>query len=115
MHGVYDSARLLIRKPFARGGCCLLFSGRRSAPRNSTRFAARYPARGLPYERFELNLAVIPRITRGRGGWLGLAPWKTLTSYPLPAKLAHSALGHLQVWLGLTDQVSSTPKEGRAV
>jgi len=34
-----------------------------------------------------------PRITRGRGGWLGLTPWKTCTSYPLPAFLAHSALG----------------------
>jgi hypothetical protein len=34
VHGVYDSARLLFRKPFARGGCCLLFNGTRSAPRN---------------------------------------------------------------------------------
>src|ERR1700676_59981 len=33
-------------------------------------------------------------ITRGRGGWLGLTPWKTCTSYPLPAFLAHSAPGH---------------------
>src|SRR5207248_8033239 len=29
----------------------------RSAPRNSTRFAARYPARGLPCERFTAALA----------------------------------------------------------
>src|SRR5262245_5017890 len=29
----------------------------RSAPRNSTRFAAQYPARGLPCERFKLSLA----------------------------------------------------------
>jgi hypothetical protein len=40
-----------------RGGCCLLFSGTRSAPRNSTRFAAQYPARGLPCERFTSALA----------------------------------------------------------
>src|SRR5262245_45736927 len=57
-----------------RGGCCLLFNRTRSAPRNSTRFAARYPARGLPCERFKLSLAASPCITRGRGGWLGLTP-----------------------------------------
>ena len=34
------------------------------------------------------------RITRGRGGWLGLTPRKTFTSYPLPASLAHSLSGH---------------------
>jgi hypothetical protein len=34
VHGVYDSARLLVAKPLRRGGCCLLFSGTRSAPRN---------------------------------------------------------------------------------
>src|SRR5215467_5392986 len=39
VHGVSDSARLLVRKPFARGGCCLLFNGTRSAPRNSTRLS----------------------------------------------------------------------------
>src|SRR6516165_8900204 len=53
--------------------------------RPSRRTAAQYPAHGLPCERFELNLTVSPRITRGRGGWLGLTPWKTFTSYPLPA------------------------------
>jgi len=85
VHGVSDSARLLVRKPFARGGCCLLFKRTRSAPRNSTRFAAQYPARGIPCERFKMSLAASPCITRGRGGWLGLTPWKTCTSYPLPA------------------------------
>ena len=45
-----------------------------SAPRNSTRFAARYPAHGLPCERFKLSLAASPCITRGRGDWLGLTP-----------------------------------------
>src|SRR5262245_25901813 len=44
-------------------------------------------------ERFKLSLAASPCITRGRGGWLGLTPWKTCTSYPLPAFLAHSRLG----------------------
>src|SRR5262249_55004306 len=77
------------------GGCCLLFSRTRSAPRNSTRFAAPYPARGIPCERFKLSLAASPCITRGRGGRLGLTPWKTCTSYPLPAFLAHAAVGHL--------------------
>src|SRR5262245_39898241 len=52
---------------------------------SSTRFAAPYPAHGLPCERFRLSLAASPCITRGRGGWLGLTPWKTYTSYPLPA------------------------------
>jgi hypothetical protein len=93
VHGVFDSARPLVRKPFARGGCCLLLSSTRLAPRNSTRFAAQYPAHGLPCERFKLSLAASPCITRGRGGWLDLTPWKTLTSYPLPAKLAHTASG----------------------
>ena len=32
MRGVFDSARLLVRKPFARGGCCLLINCTRSAP-----------------------------------------------------------------------------------
>jgi hypothetical protein len=93
VHGVSDSARFLIRKPFARGGFCFPANGTASAPRNSTRFAARYPAHGLPCERFELSLAASPRITRGRGGWLGLTPWTTCTSYPLPALLAHSVWG----------------------
>ena len=54
----------------------MLLSGQRtaSAPRNSTRFAAQYPARGHPCERFELALAGSPRITRGRRGWLGPTP-----------------------------------------
>jgi hypothetical protein len=29
----------------------------------------------------------------GAGRWLGPTPWKTFTSYPLPAFLAHTALG----------------------
>jgi len=51
-----------------------------SAPRNWTRFAAQYSARGLPCERFTAALASRTScITRGRGGWLdlprgGLAP-----------------------------------------
>src|SRR5882672_124476 len=45
----------------------------RSAPRNSTRFAAQYSARGLPCERFTAVLADRTScITRGRGGWLDL-------------------------------------------
>jgi hypothetical protein len=39
------------------------------------------------------TVQVGPCITRGRGGWLGPTPWKTFTSYPLPAFLAHTALG----------------------
>jgi hypothetical protein len=45
------------------------------------------PARGLPCERFKLSLTASPCITRGRGGWLGLTPWKTCTSYPLASLL----------------------------
>src|SRR5262249_11268968 len=71
VHGVSDCARLLVRKPFARRGCCFPANRTASAPRNSTRFAAQYPARGLPCERFKLSLAASPCITRGRGGWLG--------------------------------------------
>src|SRR5215475_4044063 len=91
--------------PTARGSSSPSHSGGRmlpsrprtgSAPRNSTRFAAQYPARGLPCERFKLSLAASPCITRGRGGWLGLTPWKTLTSYPLPAYLAHTAMGQFE-------------------
>src|SRR6202795_615172 len=45
----------------------------RSAPRNWTRFAAQYLARGLPCERFTAALASRTScITRGRGGWLDL-------------------------------------------
>jgi hypothetical protein len=45
----------------------------RSAPRNWTRFAAQYSARGLPCERFTAALASRAScITRGRGGWLDL-------------------------------------------
>ena len=94
VRGVSDSARLLVRKPFARGGCCFPANRTASAPRNSTRFAAQYPARGLPCERFKLSLAASPCITRGRGGWLGLTPWKTCTSYPLPACPGALSLGH---------------------
>src|SRR5271165_2424771 len=55
------------------GRCCLLFLRTRSAPRNWTRFAAQYLARGLPCERFTAALASRTScITRGRGGWLDL-------------------------------------------
>ena len=74
VHGVFDCARLLVRKPVPRGGCCFPANCTASAPRNSTRFAAQYPARGIPCERFELALAGSPRITRGRRGWLGPTP-----------------------------------------
>jgi site-specific recombinase XerD len=40
----------------------------------AARFAAQYPACGLPCERFKLSLAASPCITWGRGGWLGLTP-----------------------------------------
>ena len=83
-----------IRKPFARGGCCLLVSeldrhlGIRPVSQLDTQpvvspvNASRLPSR-----------AETSCITRGRGGWLGLTPWKTCTSYPLPAFLALSGSG----------------------
>jgi hypothetical protein len=83
----------------------------RSAPRNSTRFAARYPAHGLPCERFKLSLAASPCITRGRSGWLGLTPRRTFTSYPSPAFLAHSAWGHFRHF-GCLGQVGLTFNNG---
>src|ERR1700692_4734331 len=56
----------------------------RSAPRNWTRFAAQYSARGLPCERFTAALASRTScITRGRGGWLDLP--RGGLSPPLPA------------------------------
>ena len=42
---------------------------------------------------------------------LGLSPVLVTEIFRFPL----SALGHLQVWLWLTDQVSNTPREGRAV
>src|ERR1700722_13792456 len=57
VHKVSDCARFFPCKPFATGRCCLLFNGTRSAPRNWTRFAAQYLARGLPCERFTSALA----------------------------------------------------------
>src|SRR5258708_20558637 len=73
VHKGSDCARFFPCKPFAMGRRCLLFSGMRSAPRNSTRFAAHYLARGLPCERFTAALASrAPCITRGRGGWRNL-------------------------------------------
>src|SRR5213079_2224450 len=86
-----------IRKPFAREGCCLLVSeldrhlGIRPVSQLDTQpvvspvNASRLPSR-----------AETSCITRGRGGWLSLTPWKTCTSYPLPAFLAHSLLGQLR-------------------
>src|SRR5438477_10070708 len=83
-----------IRKPFARGGCCLLVDeldrhlGIRPVSQLDTQpvvspvNASRLPSR-----------AETSCITRGRDGWLGLTPWKTCTSYPLPAFLAHSTVG----------------------
>jgi len=46
---------------------------RRSAPRNSTRFAAQYPACGLPCEPFKLSLAdVETSFVRNLGGLIGV-------------------------------------------
>src|SRR6266568_3828434 len=73
VHKVSDCARFFSCEPFAMRRCCLLFSRTRSAPRNWTRFAAQYLARGLPCERFTAALASRTScITRGRGGWLDL-------------------------------------------
>jgi hypothetical protein len=41
-------------------------------------------AYAIPCERFKLALAGSPRITRGRGGLLGLSLWGTRTPYSLP-------------------------------
>src|SRR5712671_6099352 len=79
----------------------------RSAPRNSTRFAAQYSARGLPCERFTAVLTDRTScITRGRGGWLdlprgGLAP-------PILCQLSWRTL--LRVRLGSADHVDGLPR-----
>ena len=57
MHGVSDCARLLHPQALSAGRMLPSRQRTRSAPRNSTRFAARYPARGLPCERFTAALA----------------------------------------------------------
>src|ERR1700674_5044445 len=77
---VSDCARFFPCKPLRHGTMLPSRQRTRSAPRNETRFAAQYLARGLPCERFTAALANrISCITRGRGGWLnlprgGLAP-----------------------------------------
>ena len=70
-----------------------LFTRMRSAPRNSTRFAAQYLARGLPCERFTAALASRTScITRGRGGWLNL-PVGDFHLLFFASFLAHNGLG----------------------
>src|SRR5229473_2475846 len=79
----------------------------RSAPRNKTRFAAQYSARGLPCERFTAVLADRTScITRGRGGWLdlprgGLAP-------PILCQLSWRT--RLRVISGTADHVDGLPR-----
>ena len=76
VHEVSDCARSDPHLPSSRmDRCCLLFNGTRSAPRNSTRFAAQYSAHGRPCERFAAGLATrTSRITRGRSRWLDVTP-----------------------------------------
>ena len=62
----------------------ILFLRIRSAPRNSTRFAAPYLARGRPCERFASSLAG-RRASLGVGWLARPSPWRTFTSYSLPA------------------------------
>src|SRR5262249_43150390 len=90
VHGVSDCARL---QALCAGR--MLLSGQQDGV--STSEFDPFPARGLPCERFKLSLAASPCITRGRRGWLGLTPWKTFTSYPLPAYLAHSGVGQTRM------------------
>src|SRR2546430_2371033 len=95
VHGVSDCARLLHPQAICAGRMFLLVSeldrhlGIRPVSQLDTQpvvspvNASRLPSR-----------AETSCITRGRGGWLSLTPWKTCTSYPLPAFLAHSQPGH---------------------
>src|SRR5260221_13912756 len=79
---------------YAMGRCCLLYSSTKSAPRNSTRFAAQYSARGLPCERFTAALAGRTScITRGRGGWLDLPRGGLAPPILCQLFLAHAASG----------------------
>ena len=61
VHGVPDSASLLVRKPFARADVAFRPTVRCQHLGIRPRFAAQY-------------LTVSPRITWGRRGWLGLTP-----------------------------------------
>jgi hypothetical protein len=70
---VYDCARFAHASQYAMGRCCLLFSRMRSAPRNWTRFAARYLARGLPVNASLLPSRAEARAPLGSGGWLDLS------------------------------------------
>src|SRR5271157_6639264 len=82
--------------------CCLLFKRTRSAPRNLTRFAAQYPACGLPCERFAAGLtARTSRITRGRGGWLALPREGLAPPIFCQLVLAHSVVGQVRDYFGL--------------
>ena len=88
MHGVFDGARLLLRKPFARRGCCFPANSTASAPRNWTRFAAQYPARGLPVNASRLASRPETRASLGAGA-IGYilpregGPGRLAISYPV--------------------------------
>ena len=70
MHGVSDRAGLVaLAISRRRWGLPLLLPA--SAPRRECSFAARYPARMFPCQRFDAALAAA-RMTRGRCGWLRL-------------------------------------------
>src|SRR5258708_29533749 len=72
----------------------------RSAPRNSTRFAAQYSARGLPCERFTAVLTDRTScITRGRGGWLDLPRGGLAPPILCQLFLARSATGQSRCFL----------------
>ena len=87
----------------------------RSAPRNWTRFAAQYSARGLPCERFTAGLADrISCITRGRGGWLNLPRGGLSPPILCQLVLAHSQLGQNEPCHSLRRHGRSTSISGPA-
>jgi hypothetical protein len=83
-----------------------------SAPRNWTRFAAQYSARGLPCERFTAALTSRTScITRGRGGWLDLPrgglPPPILCQLPGALSVGSTAPDQAQCW-----HVRTPPESG---
>jgi hypothetical protein len=107
VHKVSDCARFFPRKPFAMGRCCLLFNRMRSAPRNWTRFAAQYLARGLPCETLHVGPRGTPRITRGRGGVLSPPIFASLLGALRVGSKAEVKISDINVCLSLNCRLVS--------
>src|SRR4249920_3285670 len=105
---VSDCARLLHPQAICAGRMLPSRQRTRSAPRNSTRFAARYPARGLPCERFTAALASRNLVHHSGPGRL---------ARPYPVEDLHllsfaSFPGALGIWVIPAVELLRVPKQG---